>query len=278
MFILITQKNLKLHKMADMRTTTLLTEHLGYAPIAVVDDVINTVNEIMYKCTQAVEDYLSEREQLMIQELNNKKILNEDDDVVMEGDESTKFEIPSDEIELGTAKLESLLESSVDKNFDLFELYTLRNILTIPQHLVDEGWFRLEHHKDLPVIKLKEATELDHRLETLQNEIDAQVSLNKYLTLQKSKIQKVNKYLNLYSKMLTFLKENPNYEKVKPMRENIHFIIEQLKVLFNDILKIKMMLIDDDKLIKQFKEKINSNDRDKYINSKSMKLLQSLGF
>ena len=38
----------------------------------------------------------------------------------------------SDEIKIGTAKLESLLENSVDKNFDKLELYVLRNILSIP--------------------------------------------------------------------------------------------------------------------------------------------------
>ena len=40
-------------------------------------------------------------------------------------------------------QLETLLESSVDKRFDLFEIWTLRNILTIPDDLAP--WMRLGH-------------------------------------------------------------------------------------------------------------------------------------
>lgn len=47
------------------------------------------------------------------------------------------------EIETGTHQLETLLYSSIDRNFDKFELYMLRNILAIP--LEDAGWIRLKH-------------------------------------------------------------------------------------------------------------------------------------
>ena len=46
-----------------------------------------------------------------------------------------------EEIELGTAKLETFLESIVDKSFDRFELYVLRNILVVPPELVAGGWY-----------------------------------------------------------------------------------------------------------------------------------------
>nr|5T51_A Chain A, KLLA0F02343p [Kluyveromyces lactis NRRL Y-1140] len=107
-----------------MQSTSLLTEHLGYPPISLVDDIINAVNEIMYKCTNAMEKYLMQR-----------NIIGKKD-----------F---SDEIKIGTAKLESLLENSVDKNFDKLELYVLRNILSIPSDLLEENRFRLLHHEKL---------------------------------------------------------------------------------------------------------------------------------
>lgn len=73
-------------------TTALLTEHLNYPPIAILDDIINAVNSILYKCTAAIETFLQTQPPC--------------------------HGIPDDEIELGTAKLESLLEDAVDRNFD----------------------------------------------------------------------------------------------------------------------------------------------------------------
>jgi len=50
-----------------------------------------------------------------------------------------------DEIENGVHQLETLLESTVDKSFDMFELYTLRNILTVPDDLTP--WMQLKHYE-----------------------------------------------------------------------------------------------------------------------------------
>ena len=42
-------------------------------------------------------------------------------------------------------QLETLLEATVDKTFDKFEIYTLRNILTVPDELAP--WMRLSHYE-----------------------------------------------------------------------------------------------------------------------------------
>ncbi len=42
-------------------------------------------------------------------------------------------------------RLETLLEATVDKTFDRFEIFTLRNILTVPDDL--SGWMRLAHYE-----------------------------------------------------------------------------------------------------------------------------------
>ena len=41
-------------------------------------------------------------------------------------------------------RLETLLESTVDKTFDKFEIYVLRNILTVDEEV--GGWVRLGHY------------------------------------------------------------------------------------------------------------------------------------
>ena len=55
------------------------------------------------------------------------------------------YDICADEVEHGTHQLETLYENAIDRNFDAFELYALRNIFNIPEELT--GWMRLSHHK-----------------------------------------------------------------------------------------------------------------------------------
>lgn len=57
------------------------------------------------------------------------------------------FEYPEakQEIEEGLHKLETLLNSTVDKNFDKFEIYVLRNIFSLPPDLLN--WMRLKHYE-----------------------------------------------------------------------------------------------------------------------------------
>ena len=50
-----------------------------------------------------------------------------------------------DEIENGVHQLETLLEATVDKTFDKFEIYTLRNILTVDAGVA--SWMRLGHYE-----------------------------------------------------------------------------------------------------------------------------------
>lgn len=51
------------------------------------------------------------------------------------------------EIEEGLQKLETLLNSTVDKNFDRFEIYVLRNILAVPSDLTN--WIKLQHYQGI---------------------------------------------------------------------------------------------------------------------------------
>lgn len=65
-------------------------------------------------------------------------------------DESGKETVDvTEEIELGTAKFETLFESIVDKCFDKFELYVLRNLFVVPPDLIEGGWIRLAHHNGI---------------------------------------------------------------------------------------------------------------------------------
>ena len=60
----------------DYRVNALVTEHLGFPATVVIDDVINAVNEIMYKCVAAMDTFLLERTDKF--GAGDKKIISEE--------------------------------------------------------------------------------------------------------------------------------------------------------------------------------------------------------
>ncbi|KAK7208086.1 Mis12 protein-domain-containing protein [Myxozyma melibiosi] len=178
-------------------TTSLLTEHFEYPPIALLDDVINAVNNILYKCTAAIEAFLQNTPPCK--------------------------DIPDEEIELGTAKLETLLEGIVDRNFDRFELYVLRNILAIPDDVAD-GWMRLSHHKGID-FSISHAN-LDNRLLNLRKTLQASYYANEKLRIKSRQNRQLITVLKTYDAALSFLRRTSG---VAPMDETVRFLIAQSK-------------------------------------------------
>lgn len=122
-------------------TTELMTEHLQYAPITLIDDVINSANAILYQAMDAFETYL--RDTLIPSIPSSKstqtKAFN------LDAPEDLEREALYKELEFGMAQVETLLENAVDRNFDAFELYVLRNVFNIPEDI--DGYIRLKHHQ-----------------------------------------------------------------------------------------------------------------------------------
>ncbi|KAL8641428.1 MAG: hypothetical protein Q9228_001747 [Teloschistes exilis] len=118
----------------------LLTEHLRYTPLSLIDDIINTVNTIVYRAIEAIENGLFS---IPPQQLG----YSPDSDTSRDASTLTDSDHPeaTAEIENGVHQLETLLEATVDKTFDKFEIYALRNILTVDDKLVP--WMRLGHYE-----------------------------------------------------------------------------------------------------------------------------------
>ncbi|RBA09911.1 hypothetical protein FPRO05_05847 [Fusarium proliferatum] len=118
----------------------LLTEHFGYPPASLLDDIINTVNVLADRALDSVERLLLS---IPPQSLGfSSKHASKDGMPALPPGEAAKLEI-----EHGTHQLETLLNASIDKNFDLFELYTMRNILTVRPD--DQPYMRLAHYEGL---------------------------------------------------------------------------------------------------------------------------------
>ncbi|KAG8629967.1 hypothetical protein KVT40_001586 [Elsinoe batatas] len=125
----------------DQIKTALLTEHFRYTPLTLLDDIINSVNQLVFEAVNQIEESL----------------LNADTETLgftkQEGISDEEFDaIARTEVEAGIVQLESLLNSVIDKNFDKLEIYTLRNLLTVSNVKEEEGlenWIVLDHYRDL---------------------------------------------------------------------------------------------------------------------------------
>lgn len=106
--------------------------------------MINSVNNLIYQAISSLESGLlsTPPERLGFSHSANGS-------TIPDTDEEGNVEYPEAklEIENGLHQLETLLESTVDKAFDKFEIYVLRNIFTVPEELL--GWVRLKHYENL---------------------------------------------------------------------------------------------------------------------------------
>ena len=136
-------------KMATASTrqieTALLTEHLRYTPLTLLDDIINTVNELVARAVDAAEEGLLAADPAALGFPAKYAAENRIPDT--DGEGRPVYEGVKEEVEEGVHKLETLLESNVDRNFDKLEIYVLRNVLSVPGDLV--AWVRLGHYEGL---------------------------------------------------------------------------------------------------------------------------------
>lgn len=128
-------------------TTELMTEHLQYAPLTFIDDIINSANAILYQSMDAFEAYLRDT---LIPSIPSSTSANTSTKTFnLDASQDPERELLYKELEFGMAQVETLLENAVDRNFDAFELYLLRNVFNVPDDV--DGYLRLKHHQVLLV-------------------------------------------------------------------------------------------------------------------------------
>lgn len=244
-----------------MRSTSILTEHLGYPPISLVDDIINAVNEIMYKCTAAMEKYL----------LSKSKIGEED---------------YGEEIKSGVAKLESLLENSVDKNFDKLELYVLRNVLRIPEEYLDANVFRLENQKDLVIVDENELKKSEEKLREKVNDVELAFKKNEMLLKRVTKVKRLLFTIRGFKQKLNELlkcKDDVQLQKIleslKPIDDTMTLLTDSLRKLYVDS-ESTSSAEEVEVLLQRLKTNGKQNNKDfrtRYIDIRTNNVLRKLG-
>lgn len=104
--------------------------------------MINSINNLIYQAISSLESGLlsTPPERLGFSHASNGTTIPDTDE-----DGNVEYPEAKLEIENGLHQLETLLESTVDKAFDKFEIYVLRNIFTVPEDLL--SWVRLKHYE-----------------------------------------------------------------------------------------------------------------------------------
>ncbi|OLN85783.1 Kinetochore-associated protein MTW1 [Colletotrichum chlorophyti] len=161
----------------------LLTEHLGYAPISLLDSIINNVNAVADKTLDRVEQGLSKAPPKALgfeKALKQKRSRSKEPVNVEETEETAKLEITD-----GVHKLETLLCAAIDKNFDKYELYVMQNILGIQPS--QRNWMRLAHYDGLDFSEPNEDAPTRESVEALRRKLQASQRLNVMLHAEQAR-------------------------------------------------------------------------------------------
>ncbi|KAL8713433.1 MAG: hypothetical protein Q9225_006777 [Loekoesia sp. 1 TL-2023] len=183
----------------------LLTEHFRYTPLSLIDDIINTVNTIIYRAIEAIENGLFS---IPPQQLGYS---SDSDASGATTNPDAEHPDAKDEIENGVHQLETLLEATVDKTFDKFEIYTLRNILTVPDDLAP--WMRLGHYEDL-TLPLPSNTPTPESILALRRKVQETRKLN--LALRNTHASNATTITQLRS-LLSAAKPKPETQSSRPL-------------------------------------------------------------
>jgi kinetochore protein Mis12/MTW1 len=120
----------------------LLLTHFFLSLQSLIDDIINSINNLIYQAISSLESGLlsTPPERLGFSHANHPGTIPDTD-----ADGNVEYPEARLEIENGLHQLETLFEANVDKAFDKFEIYVLRNILIVPGDL--QNWLRLGHYE-----------------------------------------------------------------------------------------------------------------------------------
>ncbi|GME78577.1 unnamed protein product [Ambrosiozyma monospora] len=252
----------------------ILTEHLGYQPVEMLDDIINVINLVMYKCVDQVQKILTDRKFKMDEEDKKSKRSrlkrkhtaideydDDDDDVIMNEEIAASKEINNkqkekcsvEDIEKGTASFETFFEHHISQKSDIIESFAYTTIFSIPPALVSKGVIRLKHHEGLCLDKdaLAQRNELREEYDMIWKEIETELHFNKVLSESIVKFRKMLKFSKqLREKVnLEHLTHMPKIDALHPLRETYRYLIVELSSAYETLINVRPQLKDEKLLL-----------------------------
>ncbi|KAL2313022.1 Centromere protein mis12 [Schizosaccharomyces pombe] len=176
----------------------MLVELLEFTPLSFIDDVINITNQLLYKGVNGVDKAFSQ----------------------------TRFAKKApQEIEEGLHKFEVLFESVVDRYYDGFEVYTLRNIFSYPPEL--KGYMRT-FGKDVDYsITTEQDAAMDQAIQEAAEKLVVKMQLRRDLRMRLSRKREKKTEIEKHLERISFLNKVPeNWQVTLP--ETTDFLLDQL--------------------------------------------------
>lgn len=270
-------------------TTALLTEHFRYTPLTLLDDIINTVNELVFRAVNAIEEGFggTTAEQLgfRLESAVSKSLPNE------QARRDALAELKQNEIDNGIVKLESLLNATVDKDFDKFEIYTLRNILAVGH---DEenlaNWVRLDHYKGVDVADAENVPSPE-QVQLQRRRLNETAKLNTMLKAEEAKNAAVLSQLSALigaetngdgaesTAPFAFLNASANSTQSQQLTQDTQYAINQIPALQRLLAQLKdaMQTIPNARNLRHDDEESIEGRRRRYLHHQSLRALERKG-
>lgn len=290
----------KLHSSSDLSTavamaatnhttTALLTEHFRYTPLTLLDDIINTVNELVFRAVNAIEEGFggTTAEQLGFKlEPAVSKALPSD-----EARKDALAKLKQNEIDNGIVKLESLLNATVDKDFDKFEIYTLRNILAVGHDEEDlANWVRLDHYKGIDIADAENVPSPE-QVQLRRRQLNETAKLNTMLKAEEAKnaavLSQLTALIGAETKAETadgapplgFLHASANSGQSQKLTQDAQYAISQIPALQRLLAQLKdaMQTIPNARQSRLDDEESIEGRRRRYLNHQSRRALERKG-
>lgn len=272
----------------NQTTTALLTEHFRYTPLTLLDDIINTVNELVFRAVNAIEEGFAgtTAEQLGF-ELDKKTAASLPNDAARR---QTLDELKQNEIDNGIVKLESLLNATVDKDFDKFEIYTLRNILSVGHEDDLANWVRLDHYKGVDLVNTEDVP-TPEAVQMQRRKLHETAKLNTMLKAEEAKNAAILQQLSALigaepqqegaesSAPLGFLNATQKNTHTQPLTQDTQYLLTHIPALQRllEQLKEAMRSVPNTRQAKYDDEDSADIRRRRYLEHQSRRALERTG-
>lgn len=184
----------------------LLGDALGFTPKYFVDIINNAVNEIAVGCVNSLEKFLERQRSQFGEQV-----------------------FPQEEIESGTSQFQLLLNLTIDKYMDLFDVYMDRNIFVVPEELQNHvDWAQLTGTKTVANVNAARI-DTDNQMRQVLSDIGRE------LTIRRIRKQQLAVAIHLRNLVKEFIGVITQCLANEPSPKQLAQTIADVKATINDL-------------------------------------------
>ncbi|KAI7869239.1 Mis12 protein-domain-containing protein [Spinellus fusiger] len=188
-----------------------LTEHLGFMPERVMDEIYDSTNRVVYEAMKGMRAYFESLPSVDHQSLEKVGEV------------------------FSWGVYDQHVEAEIDNAFNQLQKYFIGNVLHLPPNLKIE----LDHYKGLDLDCTEEEKEmLDQQLMEARADVSAQITFQRRLESEEYHLDQQLKSLERYHHDLSFLSTIPRQENVGPIHETMRVVTDQVKQLNQSVSRV----------------------------------------